>query len=280
METAVFVDRSERAKLCFTGEQRAWFLDQILTQSFENRRVGESFDSALISVHGRMQAYAEFLVLEDSLLAHVEPSLRTSLPEELKKYVFATRVQIEDVTEQFGLVLVVHPDAGSVGEGFAGDVHVHPTTAIGVPAAYLWVESGRTGELTDHLTGAGLKPGHEVELEAVRIRNGVARWGFDMNEKTFPQEAGVDGRAIHYEKGCYLGQEAMAKIHFRGKVNRKLVRLEGEGPLETGADVVQSGNRLGSVTSSADSVGLAMVKHTTEAGAEVTVGATSARVLD
>jgi tRNA-modifying protein YgfZ len=280
MDDALFLDRSDRAKLRFTGEQRAWFLDQILTQSFDNTGPGDALETALLTVHGRMQAYAEFLVLEDALLSHAEPALRTTFPEDLRKYVFATRVEIEDVTDDFGLLLVAHPDVASLTGGLDHDALVHPTTSLGVPAAYLWVQRALVSDVTGHLVGVGVKPGTETEFEEIRIRNGIARWGYDMNEKTFPQEAGIDDRAVHYEKGCYLGQEAMAKIHFRGKVNRKLVRLEGEGPLEAGAEVVAGGTRLGSITSAADSVGLAMVKHTTEPGTPVEAGTTRARVLD
>jgi folate-binding protein YgfZ len=279
IQTGLFVDRSERAKLRFTGEQRVWFLDQMLTQLFEGAKPGRSLDAALITVHGRMQGYMEFLVLDDALLAHYEPELRPTLADEFRKYVFATRVEIEDVTDEFGLVLVAHPDVGSLVAEFDGDVLMHWTNALGVPAAYLWIDAGGLGELTDYLLGAGIKQGTETELEEIRIRNGLARWGFEMNEKTFPQEAGVDARAVQYEKGCYLGQEAMAKIHYRGKVNRKLVRLEGDGPLEPGSDVVVDGTKVGSVTSAAGSFGLALVKHTTEAGVEATAGSTTARVI-
>jgi tRNA-modifying protein YgfZ len=280
VETGLFVDRSERAKLRFTGEQRVWFLDQMLTQAFEGAKPGRCLDAAFITVHGRMQGYMEFLVLDDALLAHFEPSLRSSLPDELRKYVFATRVEIEDVTDDYGLVLVAHPDVGDLVDDIDADAQMHWTASLGVPAAYLWIEAGKLGEVTDRLSASGVKPGTEDELEAIRIGNGVARWGFEMNEKTFPQEAGVDGRAVHYEKGCYLGQEAMAKIHFRGKVNRKLVRLEGGAPLEVGSDVVLGGSKVGTVTSVAGNAGLALLRHTTEAGAEVVVGSVPARVLD
>jgi tRNA-modifying protein YgfZ len=280
MDNGFFLDRSERAKLRFTGEQRVWFLDQILTQAFEGAKPGRSLDTALITVHGRMQAYMEFLVLEDSLVAHFEPSLRSTLPDELRKYVFATRVEIEDATDDFGLVLVAHPDVGTIADRFDGDVLMHWTSSLGVPAAYLWIAADRVGELTDHLIDSGVKQGTEDDAEEVRVRNGVARWGYEMTEKTFPQEAGIDGRAVHYEKGCYLGQEAMAKIHFRGKVNRKLVRLAGTGPLEPGSDVTIEGGKVGTVTSAAGDAGLALVKHVVESGAEAVAGSTPVRVVE
>jgi len=106
-----------------------------------------------------------------------------------------------------------------------------------------------------------------------------------MDGKTFPQEAGIDKIAVHYDKGCYTGQEAMAKIHFRGKVNRKLVRLESDSPLERGADVTLDGNRIGVVTSTAGGpdgafYGLALVKHDVPTESRVVVGSIEAKAAD
>jgi folate-binding protein YgfZ len=93
-----------------------------------------------------------------------------------------------------------------------------------------------------------------------------------MDVKTFPQEAGIDAWAVHYDKGCYVGQEAMAKIHFRGKVNRRLAKLEGTG-LSRGEDIIDDGVKVGVVTSAEGDLGLALVRYTLEPGAEVEVGA-------
>ena len=106
-----------------------------------------------------------------------------------------------------------------------------------------------------------------------------------MDAKTFPQEAGIDRVAVHYDKGCYTGQEAMAKIHFRGKVNRKLVRLEASQPLEPGAEILLGDARIGSVTSAASApngsfYGLALVKHDVPSGAPVRVGSVDATASD
>jgi folate-binding Fe-S cluster repair protein YgfZ len=89
----------------------------------------------------------------------------------------------------------------------------------------------------------------------------------------------VDGRAVHYEKGCYLGQEAMAKIHFRGKVNRRLARLRAAAPLKVGSEVSLEGAGVGRVTSASDGSALAMIKYSVEDGAEVTIGGVTAEVV-
>lgn len=272
----VYADRSERGKLRVAGEQRAWFLDQILTQFFEEMRPGEAREAAMITVHGRMQAHLEALATDDSFLLHFEPELRATLPEALAHYVFATRVEVDDVTDDFGLILV----AGSSWRALGADaLAVHPTNSLGTDAGYLWTERAAAGELLESLAAAGARKAGEDELEAVRIANGVPRWGRDMDGKTFPQEAGVEGRAVHFDKGCYLGQEAMAKIHFRGKVNRRLRTIEPVAPVAAGVDVVVDGHKVGAVTSAAGPRALAMLRYSIEPGTEVTAGDTPARVI-
>ncbi|MDQ4125066.1 MAG: hypothetical protein M3134_05635 [Actinomycetota bacterium] len=271
MEELVYADRSGRGKLRFTGPQRAWFLHQIMTQAFEDIAPGEARDTAMITAHGRMLGYLEVVATDDALLAHFEPSLAATLPDEIRRYVFATRVEIEDVSADLGLVLVAgKPPA-------VDDAVVHPTTSLGIPAAYLWVTD--VAGTIEELERAGARAAGEDELEAIRIANGVPRWGYEMDLKTIPQEAGIESRAVHFDKGCYLGQEAMAKINFRGKVNRRLALIQSENGLEQGAEVVAEGATVGKVTSVAGSRGLAIVKHTVTADTEVSVGDTPARVV-
>ena len=276
---AVFADRSERGKLRVAGPQRAWFLDQVLTQKFEDMKPGEARDAAMITVHGRMTAYLEVLATEDALLCHFEPELRSTFPDALRRYVFATRVEIEDVTEEMGLVLVA--GAGwSDAAAAAPDALAHPTGSLGIPAAYLWIERARTKDVLEALSARGLAQVQEERLEEIRITSGAPRWGRDMDLKTFPQEAGIDRNAVHYDKGCYLGQEAMAKIHFRGKVNRRLARIEASEALEPGADVtLRDGTRVGTITSAFDRAGLAMVRYTVEPGTPVLAGTSEAKVV-
>lgn len=274
MEELVYADRSGRGKLRFTGPQRAWFLHQIMTQAFEDIAPGEARDTAMITAHGRMLGYLEVVATDDALLAHFEPSLVGTLPDEIRRYVFATRVEIDDVSSDLGLVLVA-------GDGWDRAVPegavVHPTSSLGVPAAYLWVSD--VAATVERLAGAGARAASEDELEAIRIAHGVARWGYEMDLKTFPQEAGIEGRAVHFDKGCYVGQEAMAKIHFRGKVNRRLALIQSDDGLERGAEVVAEGTTVGKVTSVAGSRALALVKHTVAPDTAVSVGDSAARIV-
>lgn len=274
----LFQDRSERGKLRFSGPQSAWFLHQILTQSFEDMRPGEARDAAKLTAHGRMTGYMEFVATEEAFLCHFEPELRATLPEEIARYVFATQVTIEDVTERSALVLV----AGEAWERFAsvaapGEV-TQPTRSLGVAAGYIWVPRDRSAAVLTSLRDAGGREASETEVEALRVEHGMPRWGREMDQKTFPQEAGIDAWAVHYDKGCYVGQEAMAKIHFRGKVNRRVARLEGSG-MEPGREVLLAGTKVGTVTSVTDRSALAIVRYTIEPGVDVSVGDTSAKVV-
>jgi folate-binding protein YgfZ len=158
-------------------------------------------------------------------------------------------------------------------------VAVQATSSLGVDAGYVWVPAGEIDSWIGSLERSGATTIAEDELEAIRIAHGVARWGRDMDEKTFPQEAGIDERAVHYTKGCYLGQEAMAKIHFRGKVNRRLARLRAGAPVTAGSDVSLAGATVGRVTSASDGTALALVRYTVEPGTSVTVGDATAEVV-
>ncbi|MDQ3958516.1 MAG: folate-binding protein, partial [Actinomycetota bacterium] len=143
----------------------------------------------------------------------------------------------------------------------------------------LWVPIESVAAAAGELAAAGARPAAEEELEELRVANGIARWGYEMDLKTIPQEAGVDERAVHFDKGCYVGQEAMAKIHFRGKVNRRLALLETEGDPERGTDVYAEGAPVGKLTSVAGGRALAIVKRTVEPDATVEVGGAAARVV-
>lgn len=277
-EQLLFADRSERGRLRFTGEQRLWFLHQILTQAFEDMAPGEARDAAFITAHGRMKAYMECVATEDSLLMHFEPELRETLPADIGRYVFATRVEIDDVSDDLGLVLVVGEGWRELAARCGPRCVLHPTSSLGVDGGYVWVERSMLPSLLDALAETGGRLASEDELEAIRISHAVPRWGRDMDEKTFPQEAGIDERAVHYDKGCYVGQEAMAKIHFRGQVNRRLALLTADAPLTPGTELNLDDVEIGRVTSAADRSALALVRYTIEPGTALDAAGVTATV--
>jgi tRNA-modifying protein YgfZ len=270
----IYRDRTERGKLRFTGPQRAWFLHQIMTQSFDPIGPGDVREAVLLTPHGRMVGYLEAVATEDAILCHFEPELISTFPDAIRRYVFATQVEIEDVSEEMSLVLVTGDAPGDLGERARQSTH-----ALGIPAAYLWVGRADASELIENLESGGYTNADEDEFEAIRVANGAPRWGRDMNEKTLPQEAQLETVAIDFDKGCYVGQEAVAKIHFRGKVNRKLRKLEADETIPTGAEARLDGERVGVVTSSAGRFALAMLRYTVEPGAIVQAADIDAKVV-
>jgi len=225
-----------------------------------------------------MTGYLETIATDDAIMCHFEPELRTSLSETLARYVFATRVEILDVTDDWGLVLTVGDRALQTARRECPGALAHPTRSVGASAFYLWTPPAEMDALLGALRGAGVAEGSDVELEALRITRGTPRWGRDMGPKTIPQEAGIEERAVHFDKGCYLGQEAMAKIHFRGKVNRKLFRLKSAGALRPGAEVMSVEGKVGTVTSAVGGRAFALLRYNVEPGSEVHVEGVPASV--
>ena len=270
--TLAWIDRSDRGKLRLTGPQRAWFLNQILTQELGDIAPGDARAAALLTAHGRMVGYMEIVATEDALLMHFEPELRATLPDALNFYVLATEVQVQDVSDEMGLLLIAGSGWEKVAEELGSAVTIHPTVELGIPGGYLWVAREHRGGVAATLAEAGARAGTEEELEAIRIEHGVPRWGREMDAKTFPQEVAIDEYAVHYDKGCYVGQEAMAKIHLRGKVNRRLRRLEGSEPIESGTRLTSNDDEVGSVTSTAGTRALGMLRYTIYPGDLVRAG--------
>jgi folate-binding protein YgfZ len=273
----MFADRSERGKLRFTGPQRAWFLHQILTQSFEDMEPGDARAAAKLTAHGRMTGFMEFIATDEAFLCHFERGLTETLPEEITRYIFATQVMVEDVTDGFSLVLIVGDEWRGASD-LLPEAIAHPTRSLGTEAGYLWVPSSGLDAALAALEASGATPASEQTLERLRVEHAVPRWGYEMDTKTFPQEAGIDAWAVHYDKGCYVGQEAMAKIHFRGKVNRRLAKLAG-AHLVPGQEVIVDGAKVGTVTSASEDEALALLKYTIESGSDVTVGETPVKVV-
>ncbi|MGH2735872.1 MAG: YgfZ/GcvT domain-containing protein, partial [Actinomycetota bacterium] len=222
----------------------------------------------------------ETCMTDDAIWAHFEPELRATLPDAIRRYVFATQVEIDDVSDEHGLVLIVGDDWRLLANEAAPDAVAQPTSQLGVAAGYVWVASEGVDEVMGALESAGGEQVSEAELEHLRIEHGMARWGREMNEKSLPPEMNLDDIAIDYDKGCYVGQEAMAKIKFRGKVNRKLRRLRTVERARPGSEVMFEGAKAGTVTSSTDGFALAVIRHTIEPGSDVAIGGATATVIE
>lgn len=210
--------------------------------------VGSSLQAAFLNVKGKMRGFATVVNLPDAFLLVAEAGNAPSLAASLEKYVITEDVVIEDVSGKLGQVTMV------------GELPVEGMEAVGVECGFrhLIVPAGDMAGLMERCERAGAQRVNEDVLEAMRIEVGFARYGLDMDENTIPVEVGLEKRAINYDKGCYIGQETIARIRTYGHVNRHLVQLVVEGPAAPvrGTKIFADEREVGAVTSAAMSAGL------------------------
>lgn len=227
-----------RCRLRVTGEDRVGFLHGQCTNDIKRLGAGESCYAAFLNAKGKMRGDGYVIATTEALLVEASAGLR----ESLEKFVVTEDVVIEDVSAALIAGLVIGPvpvlPAGAVTFGHALGLGV--LSAVPLPVTM----------------GA-------EELEALRVELGVPKWGMDMDENTIPVEAGLAKRAISYDKGCYIGQETIARIKTYGHVNRQLVQLkvESAAAAKAGANILGDGREVGRVTSAVGSVALGYVRR-------------------
>jgi folate-binding protein YgfZ len=158
---------------------------------------------------------------------------------------------------------------------------VHPSTPVRLIRTDVGIDvlfdSAATGTVRDALERAGASSVSEAAVEIVRVEHGRPRYGIDLDESTIPQEAGLNERAVSFTKGCYVGQETVARLHYKGKPNRHLRGLRLSEPIEPGTELRLGERAVGHLGSSVVSpalgpIGLALVRREAEPGATVAVG--------
>ena len=282
--SAGVVDRSDRGKLRFRGEQALWFCDQLLSNQVVGLADGEGAEALLLTPHGKIRALLRLVSTGGEVVADMEPGLAAELAEFFRGRVFSTRVEIEEVTDEFGIVSVLGPAAEDVVTSVtqtprlpaaAEHASVRCAAAIVVrvarpiPGLDLYVPKGALDVTLASLTAAGGTPATQEDYEVLRATHGLARDRVDFDEGFLPQEASLE-RAVHFSKGCYLGQEAVAMTQ-RGRVKRRLRHLRFGGPARAGV-VRREGQEVGRVTSLGDGFGIGPVRTSVPLGETVEVG--------
>ncbi|MEU3243579.1 MULTISPECIES: glycine cleavage T C-terminal barrel domain-containing protein [unclassified Streptomyces] len=212
-----FVDLSHRGVVAVTGEDRLSWLHLLLTQHVTDLPVGRATEALILSAHGHIE-HALYLVDDGTTTwAHVEPGTQDALIAYLESMKFFYRVEVADRTDDFA---VVHLPAGSIAE--VPDGVVVRETPYGrdllLPRADLESYAGKAGP------AAGL-----LAYEALRVEHHRPRLGFETDHRTIPHELGWIGSAVHLQKGCYRGQETVARVQNLGKPPRRLVFLHLDG---------------------------------------------------
>ena len=289
-ETCGVVDRSERGKLALTGSEAKAFLHGQVTNDIEALEPGRGCYAAFLTHKGKMLGDMRVLDLGDELLLDTERVALQGLFNMIRRYKLGMDVELHKRTLELGLLSLVGPEAERFGldsehanrrEEIAGHPVIAARTDVGtdvfVPAAAV--------ELVRDALGVPLVSGEVAEI--VRVERGRPRFGLDLDESVIPQEAGLNERAVSFTKGCYVGQETVARLHYRGKPNRHLRGLRLSAPAARG-DVLRLGEkevgRLGSVAVSPvhGPIALALVRREAAPGDTLAVGdgGVTAEVVD
>ena len=298
-EGAAWLDLSARGKIVATGEDRARLLHAMTTNHVEQLKPGEGCYAFFLNAQGRILGDVNLFCLEDRFLLDTEPETRRKLFEHLDRYIIADDVTIEDQTDRTATIAVEGPEAAAVMAGLAapvpkglystlawGERTVARVDSTGSGGFFILAPAGDRAALVDKLSAAGAAAASPEEARVVRIEHGRPRYGEEMTERYLVQETS-QLHAVHFSKGCYLGQEIVERVRSRAQIHRMLHRVE----IDT-SEVPEAGTKLKAGDADAAEIASAVfspalgktvalayvrVEHA-EPGTELTLGDARARV--
>ena len=244
---AGLTDLSFRSRICLLGADREKFLHGQITNDIARLKVGEGTYGALVTAKGKLETDLFAYKLQDELLLDFEAGLTQKITERLSRYIIAEDVQIVDVAPHYSLLSIQGPRAAAMitNSGIietlpenalnwtrtasaSGDLYVMSNGRYGTAGYDLFVPIADTASVAEKLSGF-IKPIGLEACEISRIENGIPRFGVDMDATNLAPEA-LSENAISYAKGCYIGQEVIARIRTYGQVAKalRLLRLPAE----------------------------------------------------
>jgi tRNA-modifying protein YgfZ len=292
------VDRSERGKLVVSGPDAVDFLQGQLTNDLEALVPGDGCYAALLDRKGHMQADMRVLRLaEQEVWLDTEPGAADAVMRHLSTYRVGRQVEIAEPGSERAILSLVGPAAGDlIGTGPLAPEHAHRELEVGsvscrAVATDLGIDlicpASEAPDVAGALVEAGAAQVSEPAAEILRVESGRPRFGREMSAATIPQEAGIDGRAVSFTKGCYIGQETVARLHYKGKPNRHLRGLRLEAPVTEDDPIALDDREVGRIGTAVISpahgpIALAVIRREAEPGAlvEVGEGGVGARVVE
>lgn len=282
-EACGVVDRSERGKLALTGAGAKEFLQGQVSNDVEALVPGEGCYAAFLTPKGKMLGDLRILDTGDELLLDTERISLQPLFNMIRRYSLGFEVELHKRTVERGLLSLVGPTADEVVAAVPVVEHGHvPVVLGGVPVRAIRTDVGidllfAAGE-ADAVRGAlDVPPVSEEIAEVVRVERGRPRYGVELDDTVIPEEAGLNERAVSFTKGCYVGQETVARLHYRGKPNRHLRGLRLSAPAGSSAEIVFEGRVVGRLATVVASprfgpIALALVRREAPPGTVVAVG--------
>ena len=278
-------DLEGRGSVVLTGKDRATFLHGLVTNDVKKLKPGTGCAAAFLTAKGKLLAECLVLCEDERLVLDTPPELAATVEGLLRTYLVFNDVTITNETDAIHVYHLAGNGTGEgreeeredflrrvIGTGTAGPLprEPHASTAafftfketllpvlivrenrIGIPGWDIRCPSSLSEEISSSLLSAGVRPGSTELFEALRIGAGIPRWGAELTESVLPDEAGLRERGfVADNKGCYVGQEIVARIKTYGHVNRQLVRLDVAGGVpRPGEEILFEGGKAGSLTS-------------------------------
>jgi folate-binding protein YgfZ len=287
------IDRSWIGRLELTGADRLRLLNGLVTCAVKDLAPGTGAYGFFTGPQGKILADLAALAFEDRLWLELPAGRDEAISAHVKKYLLADRVEVMPLDEMLPVTLAGPRAAEVLGEAataldpwshrrarvLGSEVEVARRPLLGAPAFTLWISASIAGELVEDLVETGdVLPVGFAALEVARVEAGIPRCGLDFGAESFPQETGLEEAGVSYEKGCYLGQEIVARIHYRGQVHRALRGLAFDALPARGAKLrTGDGSEVGAVATAVESpdqgpLGLAILKRQgTDPGAVLAV---------
>jgi len=297
---AIVVDRSHRGRIRFTGDKAADVLTGLVTNDVGALAAGQGQYAVALSPKGKVVSDMRILRTESDFITDASARSRDGWKAIVKKYVNPRLAKYADESVTTRSMGVYGTQARHVVEQMTGI----GASALGIMPPYTHASVSRDGETVLVIRSADLElegfdvflptaawdtfwqsavrahatPAGQAAWDIARVEAGRPEWGVDMDDSTIPQEANLDAlNAVSYTKGCYTGQEVVARVHFRGHVNRSLrgLTLAGALPPARAALFDATGKSVGEITSGVASprlgaIALGMVRREVETGASLT----------
>ncbi len=297
-EDCGLLDRSERGKLALTGPGAKEFLAGQVTNDTEALTPGSGCYAAFLTPKGKMLGDLRILDVGEELLLDTERVALQALFDMIRRFKIGYDVQLHKRTLECAMLSLIGPTATRIidAEELSATEHANARTELeGIAAILVRTDLGADvicdasdrDTVHEALLSAGARPVSAEAVEIVRVERGRPRYGIDLDETVIPQEAGLNERAVSFTKGCYVGQETVARLHYKGKPNRHLRGLRLSAPVAPGAELRLGERPVGHLSSSVLSpahgpIGLALVRREAEPGSTVSVGehGASAEVIE
>lgn len=282
--SAGVVDRSDRGAVLVTGPDAWSYLQNLVSADLDVVGDGEGVHSLLLTPQGKLDVDFRLLRVGDEVWLDCDPGFGEQLAASLNRFKIRVKCEVTDRSGNWGSAAVRGPDAtGAARAALNVELPDAPHAQVAFDDAVVvrvpWPDGdgfdvvgppATVATAVDRLSAAGVAQCTADAYDALRIEVGVPRQGFDLDEKTIPQEAFLERDAVSFTKGCFLGQELVCRIDTRGHVNkylRRLTDIADEPP--RGAEIVAGDKVVGSVTSSAPAAALGYVRREIDPPADV-----------